>query len=113
MSNSDKLTVTIDRRIWARGVENTRMLNADGTMCCLGFLAATCGVPNAAMLGKVSPSFLYSSVVSRMSRPLPIVSGGWSVFLEPNDDLGLTEEMREKILSERAKEYGFDFVFVG
>lgn len=42
-------TLTIDRKTWARGGRGgqSALLNADGNMCCLGFLGKACGAQDS------------------------------------------------------------------
>ena len=55
---TEKRKLVIDRSRWARGGINgdPRLLNKDGCMCCLGFLALACGIPEDDIRDKGEPS---------------------------------------------------------
>lgn len=51
------LKVTVDRDRWIRGEINSRLLReGDRKMCCLGFACIAAGVPEAQILGVLTPA---------------------------------------------------------
>jgi hypothetical protein len=119
-SNKEPLVCIVDRKTWARGTqvpaeaadddEKNHLLNSDGTRCCLGFLGKCVGVSDEDMLETALPDNL--SIVDFHKYPdVPDII--WGCFARANDSLSLTEEERESNIQALAKEYGFEFQFVG
>jgi hypothetical protein len=83
-SHEPRLRIVIDRALWMRGSpDNSRLLNDEGKMCCLGFLGRACGFTEEELGYAVSPSEL-PSVDDSLKGPgrvddvdHPIGSGRW------------------------------------
>ena|SRR5271154_1987156 len=57
---TDKKSFTIIRSKWARGCENgqSKLLNYEGNMCCLGQYLKSCGATDDMLLNNAEPSDL-------------------------------------------------------
>lgn len=111
----DKIVCTVKRSKWARGGKNgcPALLNADGNMCCLGFLGEACGVPTRCLRHTQMPQGLISEEYKRYPRDNTYKDGAihWDVFANINDDPHMSEEDRERQLTQRATDTGFTFIF--
>jgi len=133
------IPVIIDRSRWSRGNtsgENKlclRKIDAKrctryepnptclpGNMCCLGFASLVLGANHRQILGKTMPH--------EVKKDLPGLNDGpkseWVVVTRRdtkfaskaagiNDDIKMTDKVREKRLKALAARHGFKFVFVG
>lgn len=108
----------VDRRTWYRGqgMENSKLLRADGQRCCIGFVAQQCGVADDSMvdIGGVAglneeeqqkfPSWMQPD---RGTDEEDSVYGAYS----DNDDQGINDATREARLIKRFKEQGNEIEF--
>lgn len=102
--------LTIDRNIWRRGGSSndilhgdTRLLNEQGFMCCLGFFCEQAGIPkNYLDTGEpfdIGPS-QYLDLIPELATPLEEEDGYVNTILttraiQINDDPTLTNKERE------------------
>lgn len=71
----------IDRMKWLRGIggEQSKLLDANGRMCCLGFECRRLGLEKRDILGVVVPH-------NTMGKPLPF----WLMEVNTNKEMGLS-----------------------
>lgn len=105
------LVCVIERRKWARG-PNTKgyangLMTSGGSLCCLGFLGQACGVPDESLRKSGIPTGLTDEEEAKYPQV-----DDWQKFVRLNDDR-MDESVREAGLEALAKEYGFEFQFVG
>ena len=118
------LTVVVDRAKWLRGEgSNTSYLlrQADGKMCCLGFVCVTAGMTPEQISGLTAPSSLVS-----VRRPIPpavkrlldhntffTVNSAITVsMMITNDAKDMSDAEREAQLQASGLEVGIQFTFV-
>lgn len=111
---------TVKRSKWknARSFteEETRLLNREGHMCCLGFVAKQCGAKNKDIQYESTPAsiekiperlqgiFVYEGY--RSNTPLSVEA------MAINDDATITNSVRERKLKSLFKKYGHEIEFV-
>jgi hypothetical protein len=114
-------TITVDRKKWARGGKNgdACLLNDQGNMCCLGFAArqisrisrsalADAGMPCDVYM---KPSFL--TEIDTSSNPNEVQDNALSrAAANFNDDLKISDKMREYKLTRLFKKHGIKIRFV-
>lgn len=122
----DVTSFVVDRKNWYRGQSavNSKLLNDEGKMCCLGFYAMACGLrkqdiknkrtlPEVINLGKnwqtklVDPADTVNNVVMQQSSFL------CRELMSVNDFSFLPEEEREKRLMKKFQSIGIEITFVG
>ena len=112
----------VDRSRWWRGARDTdsallceysqvrpEFRMAEGSMCCLGFMCSAYGVENHEMNNVTSPRLLASEVKTRTK--LPVVD--WDPFMAVNDDIAISDEVRERKLTELFARVGIEVEFEG
>lgn len=122
--------LTIDRSRWRRGGDesglgqgDTALLNDLGFMCCLGFDALACGVPDAVIHGEADPDYIVaverfpdyatsSRFVIERNYDDTTYTNSLSVLaaIEHNDDPTLSESERERIIRDDLIALGWDDV---
>lgn len=140
-------TLTIDRSKWRRGGSDrdtiqgtTALLNHRGFMCCLGFDAIACGVPEAAIMGVGEPIDVLTSGYDipgryKANTRFPGITPHTTEFVDYdegeqhriydqsatildamsfNDDPAIEDSERESLIRETLMKLGWaDVVFVG
>lgn len=117
-TNSGPKTFTIDRGRWRFGGSyreewgDTRLLNHEGYLCCLGFWSLSCGL---------SPEDIKDfSECCRL--PLAGKFPSWfmddfnlveDTFMVANDNPYLKQDEREKLLTKLFADHGVELVFTG
>jgi hypothetical protein len=95
------------------GEGSTKLLNNDGFMCCLGFRCHQMGIPKKDLLGYLSPAGLSENWVI----PDLVDSAGDTDFtttaVDINDDECITQEEREKEITEHFATIGVTVEFKG
>ena len=113
----------IDRKKWyrGRGTAESRLRLKNGTMCCLGFYALSCGKTEDEILDK---SYLLTEEYDMYSLPTTEEAEWLNSELEypycstsrllgfTNDDVDLKEEDREQQISEIFAKNGVEVEFV-
>jgi hypothetical protein len=104
----DVKSFTIDRKRWYRGMNfGSALLKQNGKMCCLGFYAKACGLPNKMLCDVETPADVMECAVY-----LDHCNTEWATKLVKresdtdttqrivyvNDDTTLTDTIREKRL---------------
>jgi hypothetical protein len=124
-----KTKVTIDRAKWrcggecgdfANGKGQTKLLNHEGYMCCLGFITAAAN-PELNILEKGEPDDLKTTVpeLTCLSLDFAFSSRGWLntnltvAAIAINDSETLTAQEREEQLLELFKNSLYELEFVG
>jgi hypothetical protein len=117
------IPLTINRAKWARGGYNgeSRLLNDDGNMCCLGFACRARGFRAENIKDIGTPSSLEGggSRVTRMEKLGPMVTSEFNNSDETdhavsiNDNQRISDKMREYRLKPILKKLGFAAKFVG
>jgi hypothetical protein len=116
---------TVMRSNWDRGNKQGQLLGSNG-MCCLGFLGAACGVPDADLRGQGLPEETTSISDVESRWPAKIVQwkddgagcAEWhdtrlvSELIEVNDDPHLDDEVREERLTALFKKADLEVEFV-
>jgi hypothetical protein len=116
MTDTDKpLVCVIDRAIWARGRKKAwKLVNDNGTMCCLGFLGKACGVSETELKANGSPFYIEPTERAKYPDVDKTQAGDeWMNFIHANDNEEISEASREKRLRALAKKHGFRFSFRG
>ena len=114
MADVKKFTVERDR--WFRGDRNgSRLVRAsDGTMCCLGFLGLALGNPRDHLVDRPAPGDTAFSGCSWPSWMLTSGGGNSMVageLMSINDDRTITDETRERSLTELFLRNGVEVEF--
>lgn len=122
---------TIDRARWLNGRtmygENSYLLRvSDRLMCCLGFMAESCGVNTGSMEDVETVSCIANDLDTRLPNELQflVTTGGepgyaWRdshaaiELMKVNDDANLTPEEREERLISIFRSHGVEVRFVG
>ncbi len=111
----------IDRATWLHGEGGYKstLLRGDGKMCCLGFLALACGVPEEqakrtrTLLGLIPEvrSFLPSLFAHPQmeGRHMYLTND----LMNANDVMGLPDDVREERIADKFKEAGIKVTFTG
>lgn len=110
-------TLVIKRSLWRRGdkgVGSPILLNDSGFMCCLGFDAVACGVPEDAILRVGTPGgiWMVDQVPKSYLRRRKSKNGRKAVddAIEANDRIGISESTRELKVRAALKKLGWDRV---
>ena len=126
MKSNFKFVVIRDK--WARGRTNvsSELLNIMGNMCCLGFLGKACGyndedlkqVPSPGYIvyeyidGKVLSKFPSSLVMLDAKHPFECRdTPACRNLMKINDDEEISDQEREKLLTEKFLEIGIEVEF--
>jgi hypothetical protein len=97
--NVTKFTVYRERWFRGKGWSQSQLLRGDGTMCCLGFYAKSCGATDDHILGKAAPSMsqgFWPDWMYRFPARVPVVNEMMAI----NDGRSLPDEERERQLTE-------------
>lgn len=101
----------IDRKKWyrGRGSANSALLRSDGTMCCMGFYAKACGFEDREILDAGTHPFS-----ATIESPY-FIDGrfGQAGLFDVNDNVTLSEEDRETILTRLFADNGIAVRFEG
>ncbi len=102
----------------------SRLLRADGMMCCLGFAALAAGCQQNEILlcaapdptnpaGKALPEFSIDLFPLTNDTPENFVNreAPSRIILSANDNWAITDEQREAILKENGPKVGINFTF--
>jgi len=117
-----KDTLTIDRAKWrtaTSGKGDTRLLNEEGFMCCLGFRCNQMGIPKKELLNKTSPSDLYMNwgipdlIDMEFWKGIDFNTDFSNEAIRINDNSEITSEEREKKIKEHFKTKDIEVVFIG
>lgn len=123
---SERYRFTVDRARWLNGhtmhgEDSYLHRTSDGLMCCLGHLAKSCGIDEAAMLNIETVASL--AHYTNLPEPLKFLTyrqnGEWrdttpaTCLMHINDDAGLSYETREAHLTTEFALHGIEVVFVG
>ena len=106
-------TLVIRKKKWVRGAKNgeSSLLNSQGCMCCLGFLAIECGADRGDISGKPSPDATNGVL---WPRRLLNRDGNNSALchamVKANDDQGIDDNARIKTLTPLFRQIGFRLV---
>lgn len=108
---SEPIKFTVKRSSWFRGkgAEDSRLLRKDGKMCCLGFLALSCGFIEEEILQKPTPMQIQLSS-ARSSIEFPLI--GYSRLMCINDAEGYSEGLREERLKKEFEFHSVEVEFV-
>lgn len=114
------MKITVKRSEWLRGKRfgESYLLREDGKKCCIGFLCLQAGLPE--------DDILYVDMIANLEEKFSQLQGftietsypeneekGWiHKAYQVNDDVDLTEQVREKALNDLAKSDGHEFIFV-
>jgi hypothetical protein len=122
----EKIKVVIDRSKWRTGGKgsnstgegNTRLLNQEGFMCCLGFCCQAAGVSVADLYDTVLPHFLQVDLREALPglKALIVRETGDSLSSRAsiiNDYLDTTPDQKEQKLLELFKDSEFEIEFTG
>ena len=134
---------TIDRATWrcggngnrAHGAGETKLLNKEGFMCCLGQISEQLGVPreslNHAVPSNVCKAHIekLSPVLVRATEPTDYLPGDWhntdlagnamelndheESYTEDGDEGVIDREQREQSLTQHFLDHGHELVFTG
>jgi len=108
----------------ARGEGETRLLNEQGYMCCLGsWCLDRMEIAKEELVNKVYPSGLFrDSMMSKVLNRAPDFWTEWyegreydqieDLFIMINDDREITNEERERRLIKLAAHFGEEWIFV-
>ena len=111
MEKSETIKFTVKRSNWFRGEgsERSRLLRGDGKMCCLGFLALSCGFTEEEILQKPTPMQI-QLISARSSIEFPLI--GYSRLMRINDAEGHSEGLREELLKKEFEFHSVEVEFV-
>lgn len=118
---------TVDRSKWLRrGVDgrgcefvDSVLLNSNGHMCCLGFLAKACGANDKEILDVPCPSHAEGVawpkgvLRTRDPRVPPADSVTCQDIMVVNDDMEHTDTDVETVLTQKFADLGIEVEFVG
>lgn len=113
-----KLTFTIKRSTWSRGINGSQLLYR-GNQCCMGFLASACGIANTQLENRARFYFLTPQDRNLLPEELrPIIRNAElmenplaSAFYTTNDGI-MPEDDREKRITQMLREIDIDVTFV-
>lgn len=116
------LTFTVYRDKWIRGyVDSSRLLrSSDGKMCCMGFLAVSCGIEKDALRDMAVFEDLYRSSMDKLpdaTRPREVGFGSFQdvydvrKIYQLNDSVMLSEDRREQLLTASLKALDIEVLF--
>lgn len=118
MSTATNLNeLVIDRRTWLRGgKKSSKLRNAEGEMCCLGFRALQCGYSPVIITNVTTPRGLLIRTNIVMSGFESLVANHWDTefagrAMDINDDASLTALQREARLIELFAKNGIALTF--
>jgi len=105
--------LTIDRAKWrtaTSGKGDTRLLNEEGFMCCLGFRCFQMGIPEKDLLNKLSPGQLAENwdipdLINHEFGGIYLNSDFSNDAILLNDSSSITSEEREKKIKEHFNTY--------
>jgi hypothetical protein len=108
-------TFVIDRDRWLRGegLSFSSLVSPDGTLCVLGFVGESVGVPIEAM--NEDEAYLPNDLDDKYYRLFHLITSqsvDWKAFTEINDSIFISDKVREQKLQALAETYGFKFKFV-
>ena len=116
-------TLKIDRAKWRNGTNgkgNSRLLNEDGFMCCLGFACKADGLDDSNIFNKWYPDCLdYTPLLNPenvLFTPGNFEEGNLNLrpqLITTNDSINLENSERETRLKELFKKLDIDLVFEG
>jgi hypothetical protein len=105
-------------KLGVNGLASTFLLDENGSMCCLGFVAQQCGVPKKALLEANAPRVL-DWVHKATTTPALIQSDGFTetsltkTAIGINDNTKIDRKTREKRLKAVFKKHGYSIEFIG
>lgn len=106
------IKVVVDRKKWLRGKGdlNSALLLKNGKMCCIGFLARVLnykpkGIRGICILEDTAP--VLAEQQKFIDENMDALSDAYGI----NDDMDITDTVREKELRRIGKEMGVRFVF--
>lgn len=111
--------VIISRKKWARGqikkYGDSSLLNDKGNMCCLGFVAKSCGVPLNTLKGIASYATLIKGSRKLLPKKLRPFQNGWdntltTILIGVNDNK-ISAKLREQRIIELFKEANIQIRF--
>lgn len=93
----------------------SKMLNAQGNMCCLGQIAAQCGVPASQLAGRDGPSDVFRSADGFLvTQDLGVMNSQLSrLAMGINDSRQLKQSTRERNLRKLFAEHDVRLRFTG
>ena len=113
----------IDRAKWRTGGDSriqtgegsTKLLNNDGFMCCLGFRCHQMGIPKKDLLGKGCPEQLANNwtIPDLIDSVVGYDTDFTTTAIEINDSDAITQEEREKEITEHFATIGVTVEFKG
>lgn len=120
-SKSRPLTVTVKRKRWLRGEDESALLWEAGhnanRMCCLGFACRQIGLTRRDILGIGAPCDTPLGVIPGLSKRVKDGctenTATCSSLMDANDSQDITEETREETIVKLGKRVGLRFVFEG
>lgn len=106
----------IDRKKWRCGQDGanslgrgeTKLLNAEGYMCCLGQICEQSGISREVLLNKLYPPLKGVDWLSTYVSEDRL----YMVFVKINDNRYLTNESREEQIKRLASQYGHEVEFI-
>ena len=115
MSKTKRIKFTVDRARWVNGstsdhMGNSALLNEEGNMCCVGFLALACGLTEKQI--NLEPAFICVSQSAQRGRKRVIDAVEESDVYVTNDDHG-NARSRERKLTRLFRKIGVDVKFTG
>ncbi len=117
------MKLVIERARWLRGTggPNSKLLDRDGKMCCLGFFGLACGFVEADLRGVAEPSGVtcdadgewpsWLSSLDEYERRL-IDTTACGLLMGTNDDDAIDDRNREEKLAKLFAEHGVEVEFV-
>jgi len=112
--------LVIDRKRWNRGRGGSSLLNNQGKMCCLGFLAKSFGHSEEDILNVTIPSGIENANLNKWHGLLQkssvesqnCVTNTCNHLMEINDNFRMTSSYRENRLKELFKKCNIDVEFI-
>lgn len=92
----------VNRNRWYRGKKDSCLLNTDGKMCCLGFLAKQCGYSDEDIFKHWYPE----SVKDNSKFPNSVLGKDVVEIVKINDDPNISEDVRETLLKHEFNKNG-------
>jgi hypothetical protein len=118
-AGKEKMKLIIDRKIWLRGegIEDSYLLRSkDGKKCCIGILCSTLGVPDNELFNKRGAQRLINFELPAWLGP--VTANNFMTELDifraydANDQIGLPEDEREKLVAEIFARHDIEVEFV-
>lgn len=104
------------RSVNTKGQGETKLLNEEGYMCCLGFYALQQGIKKEEIFGKRSPQSIYSKTITNLSYKRNGIIHN-TVFcskaMDINDDEATTAKQKEELITRHFAKKGIEVVFKG